>query len=289
VLKPVSLSASRGVIRADDPAGFEAALTRVRAILAAAESSADGDGGDVLVESFIPGSEVALEGMLTDGALTILALFDKPDPLDGPFFEETVYVTPSRLPEEAQRAIADEAERGAAGLGLRSGPIHAELRLNDQGAWIVEIAARSIGGLCSDALEFSGGVSLEELILMDAVGADVTGFERERQPSGVMMLPVPRGGVLRSVGGVEQARAVDGVRDVTISIPIGQAVVPLPEGDRYLGFIFARGDTPEDVEAALREAQQRLAFEIEPETFSPSPVGSRDLSQKRGRSYRPPS
>ena len=264
VVKPVFLSASRGVIRADDPPGFVAAVERVRAILAEPEVAAAGgeDARRVLVEGFIAGVEVALEGMLIGGALKVLALFDKPDPLDGPYFEETIYVTPSRLPDEDQRRVAAATERAAAALGLREGPVHAELRVNGDGAWIVEIAARSIGGLCSDTLEFSGGMSLEELILLHAVGADVSRFERERQPAGVMMLPIPRAGVLRAVHGVADARAVPGIVDVTISIPIGDEVVPLPEGHRYLGFIFARGETPADVEVALREAHRRLEVQI---------------------------
>jgi biotin carboxylase len=264
VVKPLFLSASRGVIRADDPPGFLAAAARVARILAEPEVAAEGgdDARRILVEGFIPGVEVALEGMLLGGRLKVLALFDKPDPLDGPYFEETIYVTPSRLPDDRQRQVAAATEQAAAALGLREGPVHAELRVNDTGAWIVEIAARSIGGLCSDTLEFSGGVSLEELILLHAVGADVARFERERQPSGVMMLPIPQRGILRAVHGVAEARAVPGIVDVTISIPIGDEVVPLPEGHRYLGFIFARGESPADVEAALREAHRRLTFDI---------------------------
>ena len=266
VVKPVFLSASRGVIRADDPPGFVAAVESVSAILAQPDVAAAGgdDAQHVLVEGFIPGIEVALEGMLLGGRLKVLALFDKPDPLDGPYFEETIYVTPSRLPAQDQLRVEEATERAAAALGLREGPVHAELRLNDQGACIVEIAARSIGGLCSDTLEFSGGMSLEELILLHAVGADVSRFERERRPSGVMMLPIPRAGVLRAVRGVEDALSVPGIADITISIPTGDEVVPLPEGHRYLGFIFARGETPQEVEAALREAHRRLEFEIGP-------------------------
>ncbi len=264
VLKPTFLSASRGVIRADDPDGFLVAAERIRAILAEPETASTGGefARQLLVEGFIPGLEVALEGILTDGVLKTLALFDKPDPLNGPYFEETIYVTPSRLAPSVQREVEAATTVGAAALGLREGPVHAELRVNDGGAWIVEIAARSIGGLCSDTLEFSGGASLEELILLHAIGADISQFEREQQPSGVMMLPIPAAGVLHAVHGVEQARAVPGIEDVTLSIPIGQTVVPLPEGNRYLGFVFARGDTPAAVEAALREAHGCLEFEI---------------------------
>jgi biotin carboxylase len=264
VVKPIFLSASRGVIRANDAAEFQAAIECVRAILVEPDVAAEGgvDARQILVEGFIPGVEVALEGILIGGNLKVLALFDKPDPLNGPYFEETIYVTPSRLPDDQQRQVVAATARGACALGLREGPVHAELRVNHDGAWIVEIAARSIGGLCSNTLEFSDGATLEELILLHAVGADVSHFEREPEPSGVMMLPTPRAGILRGVRGVEAARAVPGIVDVTISIPVGERLVPLPEGNRYLGFVFARGESVDQVEAALREAQRRLQFDI---------------------------
>jgi biotin carboxylase len=264
VLKPVSLSASRGVIRANNPAEFLAAADRIAAILRDPEAAAEAGAGaaSLLIEGFIPGVEVALEGMLLSGTLKVLALFDKPDPLDGPYFEETIYVTPSRLSEPDQARIAEETARAAAALGLREGPVHAELRLNEAGPWIIEIAARSIGGLCSSVLEFGGGLSLEELILHHAVGADISRYERAPRPSGVMMLPIPRRGVLRAVRGQDEALAVPGVIDLEISIPIGDEVVPLPEGNRYLGFLFARGETPAEVEESLRAAHARLIFDI---------------------------
>ena len=264
VLKPVSLAASRGVIRADDPAEFVHAFRRIAAMLAT-------DGAEqehLLVESFIPGPEVALEGLLRAGTLHVLALFDKPDPLDGPYFEETLYVTPSRLPAATQTAIAETAERAATALGLREGPLHAELRLGESGPYVLEVAARSIGGLCSNALRFGTGLSLENLILRHALTARegtagaVPLPERERRAAGAMMLPIPRAGTLRAVRGRDEALQVPGVEEVTITIALGQPVVPLPEGDRYLGFVFAREDTPAAVEAALREAHRRLGFVI---------------------------
>lgn len=258
VLKPVALAASRGVIRADGPEEFVAAFQRIAAMLAA-------DGTvqrQILVESFLPGPEVALEGLMIDGALHTLALFDKPDPLDGPYFEETLYVTPSRLSERQQQDIAETVAHAAAALGLRHGPLHAELRVGRGGPYLVEVAARSIGGLCSTALRFGTDMSLEELILRHAVGADLTSLERERRSAGAMMLPIPRAGILREVRGRDEALRVPGVEDVAITIPIGQPVIPLPEGDRYLGFVFARGETPAVVEASLRKAHRSLGFAI---------------------------
>ena len=263
VLKPLVLSASRGVIRADSAAHFTAAWSRIAAILAEPEVRALGEGASkILVEDFVPAVEVSLEGMLTDGSLTTLAIFDKPDPLDGPFFEETIYVTPSRLPEATQRTVFECAAQAARALGLSDGPIHAELRINDAGIWLIELAARSIGGLCSRTLRFGTGMSLEEIILRHALGWPIASLERERPAAAVMMIPIPRGGVLEDVGGLEAARAVAGIEDVTISIPKGHPVVPLPEGSRYLGFIFSRAAGPALAEAALRRAHALLDFTI---------------------------
>lgn len=263
VLKPLVLSASRGVIRADAEPEFVAAFNRIRAILESPDVSELGEGTDrILVESFVPGTEVALEGLLQGGALEALALFDKPDPLDGPFFEETIYVTPSRLPEAIQESIRECAARAAKALGLHDGPVHAELRVNRDGPWMIEIAARSIGGLCSRTLRFGAGMSLEEIILRHALGLPIASLERERRAAGVMMIPIPRGGILEEVEGLAEAQAVPLIEDVTISMHTGQEVVPLPEGSRYLGFIFSRAETPAQAEAALRRAHGHLRFVI---------------------------
>ncbi len=264
VVKPLLLSGSRGVIRADDPGEFFAAFRRTRAILeatglAAAEHS-------ILVEQYVPGVEVALEGLLTDGTLDTLALFDKPDPLDGPYFEETIYVTPSRLPAEVQAAVSRRAAEAARAIGLREGPVHAELRIDrDQDEiWTIELAGRSIGGLCSSVLEFGAGMGLEELILRHAAGLPLGSTDRGAAAAGVMMIPIPKRGMLRGVDGLGAAAAVPGVTGIEITAPINQPIVPLPEGESYLGFIFARRPTPAEAETALREAHARLAFRIDP-------------------------
>ncbi len=265
VVKPVCLSASRGVIRADDEAEFAEAFRRVARILQEPDVRQRRDEAAelILAEDFIPGEEVALEGVLTEGVLKVLALFDKPDPLEGPFFEETLFVTPSRREATEQEAIAQCVAATARALGLRHGPVHAELRINDDGIWMIEIAPRTIGGLCSRTLRFGTGISLEELILRHAVGMSIDGLTRESRAAGVLMLPIPRAGALREVRGVAEAEMLKGIRGVKISIPIGQEVVPLPEGHQYLGFIFAGGETPEEVEAALRRAQGRLTLVID--------------------------
>lgn len=259
VLKPTMLAASQGVIRADDETSFVQAWTRIARIIQTQEAVPE-----ILVESFIPGQEVALEGLFEDGQLRVLALFDKPDPLNGPFFEETIYVRPSRLPQEVQQRVVDCAAHATTALGLTMGPVHAELRVNQQGPWVIEVAARPIGGRCSRAIQFGVGISLEELILRQALGMDTRSLQPDPTPSGVMMIPIPRAGVLQEVSGIETAKAIPGVEDVLLTTRVGQPLVPLPEGSRYLGFIFARANTPELVEQALREAHHCLKFTIEP-------------------------
>ena len=264
VLKPLSLSASRGVIRANTIEQFVVAFKRIAALLARDDVAVTGDAARyLLAEEYVPGLEVALEGLLIGGTLHVLALFDKPDPLEGPFFEETIYVTPSRLPDRVQRAIRATAAAACAALGLTEGPVHAELRVNDDGPWVLEVAARSIGGLCSRTLRFGTGMTLEEIILRHALGWTIDTLERERPAAGVMMIPIPKAGVLHDVQGLREAKATRLVEDVVISAHVGQEVVPLPEGWQYLGFIFARGDAPADVEDALRIAHSRLRFGID--------------------------
>jgi biotin carboxylase len=261
VVKPISLAASRGVIRADDAEAARAAAERVRAILADAGQPPD---EPLLVEAYIAGQEVAVEALLRGGVLDVLAVFDKPDPLVGPYFEETIYVTPSRLPDDVQARVGQAVDVAAAALGLREGPVHAELRIDPAGhPWILELAARTIGGLCSRSLRFGAGVSLEELILRHALSLPLDPV-REQAAAGVMMLPIPAAGTLREVTGADKARHVPGITGLELSIRPGRTVRPLPEGDRYLGFLFARAETPEEVEAALRTAHARLGIVIDP-------------------------
>jgi biotin carboxylase len=268
VVKPTRLNGSRGVIRVDGPDELATAFDRVRRMLLA-EGWAETDEA-IVIERYLPGVEVAVEGLLTEGELHVLAIFDKPDPLVGPLFEETIYVTPSRLPAAIQQEIAVVTERSAAALGLRHGPVHAELRINDEGVWPIELAGRSIGGLCSTILEFGAGMSLEELILRHAVGMELPSTERSGGAVGAMMIPIPAAGMLRSVDGQDAALAVPGITGLDITAPCNAPITPLPEGAAYLGFIFARGETPAFVEASLRAAHAALSIRIDPMiTLSP--------------------
>ena len=261
VVKPLSLNGSRGVIRANDIHELLLAIKRSTRLLRSLQ------GPDLplpfLVESYIPGIEVALEGLMDNGRLRVLALYDKPDPLEGPFFEETIYITPSRLSTQTQDTIKLCTSQAAKALGLRTGPIHAELRLNEQGPWIVEIAGRSIGGLCSQTLQFGTDTSLEELILRQACGLNINSLEQIQDARGVMMIPIPGSGLLRDVEGIEEAEATPLIEKVEITAHLNYPLVPLPEGDGYLGFIFARGPTPDLVESALRMAHEKLVFKID--------------------------
>lgn len=264
VLKPLGLSASRGVIRANDVEEFIAAFVRIRAILDGVDVQIlrEEENRYIQVESFIEGREFALEGLLTNGELKVLAIFDKPDPLDGPFFEETLYVTPSRESIETQQMMIEAIRKAVRALGLTHGPIHAEMRVNQSGVWVLEVAARPIGGLCARALRFDNGLPLEELILRHAVGEDVSRARLSGPASGVMMIPIYRGGIYQGVTGVEEASAISDVEQIVITAKEGQKILPLPEGSSYLGFIFARGESPEGVEQALRRAYASLRFEI---------------------------
>jgi len=261
VVKARRLSGSRGVVRADDASSLVRAVAQVRRIQAAADRDAGQLG--LIVEEFIPGTEYALEGLLENGALRVLALFDKPDPLDGPYFEETIYVTPSRLPADTQAAIAAEVERACTLAGLVSGPVHAEARVNERGVWLLEAAARSIGGLCGRMLHHRLGMPLDELVLRHALGMPVPSGPND-EAAGVMMIPVPASGIFRGASGLEAARAVPGISDIRITALPGQVVAPPPEGSGYLGFIFSRAAAPQAAEAALRAAHARLTIDIQP-------------------------
>jgi len=267
VLKPLTLSASRGVIRADSPGELVAAHARLAKILTSLGGDGIGRGRRYLVEAFVPGPECAIEGLMVDGRLHVLALFDKPDPLDGPFFEETIYVTPSRHPPSTQYELIECAAAAARAIGVDRGPVHAELRHNARGPWLIELAGRPIGGRCGAVLRFGaeGGTSLEELLLGHALGRVPPVPPREPSAAGVLMLPIPRAGIFSRVLGVDEARAVERVTDVVVTAVSGRRLVPLPEGSQYLGFVFARASSPDRVEAALRAANAALDVAIEPE------------------------
>jgi biotin carboxylase len=271
VLKPLSLSASQGVMRANNREEFLAAASRLRRLLESAEirSIREPNLDQMIVEGYIPGREVAVEGLLTNGTLRILAIFDKPDPLEGPYFEETIYVTPSRLPEATSEQIEKCARDATRALGLTHGPVHAEFRINDEGVWPIEVAARPIGGLCARALRFCANTSenligLEELLLRHALKLPGREAPRETQASGVMMIHVPRSGILESISGEEVARATPGITELIITARLHDYIAAWPEGSSYLGFLFARGNTAEEVEKAIRAAHKELEFEITP-------------------------
>ena len=268
VLKPLSLSASTGVIRANNREEFLRAAARVRGVLESPEilASREANLDQMIVEGYVPGREVAVEGLLTDGELRVLAIFDKADPLEGPFFEETIYVTPSRLSEAQRKEIEKCAADSVRALGLSHGPVHAEFRINEEGVWPLEVAPRPIGGLCARALRFVGEsdevIGLEELLLRQAVEMPIGNWRREAVASGVMMIPVPASGVLERVEGESAARAVPGVTELEITARLHDYIAAWPEGASYLGFLFARAETAAEVEGALRAAHAELRFTI---------------------------
>jgi formate-dependent phosphoribosylglycinamide formyltransferase (GAR transformylase) len=271
VLKPLALSASRGVIRADTAEEFVRGFERIRALLRTPEVGVlrEETSNFIQVESYVEGAEIAVEGIVDRGRLRILAIFDKPDPLVGPYFEETIYVTPSRLAAETQQHVIQTLGRAVQALGLYHGPLHAELRINRGGVWVMEVAARPIGGLCSRALHFrvplvDDNVSLEELLIRLALGLDVSRIYRENAAAGVMMIPIPQAGIYQETQGIDEALATPGIEEIHITAKVSQKLVPLPEGSSYLGFIFGREHSPEFVEDALRHAHEKLRLVLTP-------------------------
>ena len=269
VVKPLGLSGSRGVIRANDPGELHAAVARVRALLLRKDVRAIRSGltDTILIEGFIEGREYAIEGVLTGGVFRPFAIFDKPDPLDGPFFEETIYVTPSSLRPDQQQSMIEHVSLAARSLALLNGPVHAECRLGPHGIFILEVAARPIGGLCARVLRFgdhgeADDTTLEDVLLRHAVGEDISRYKREPRAAGVMMIPIPKRGMLKQVHGIERARQVAGIEDVRITAKSDQVIEPLPEAASYLGFIFARAADPRSVVEALRQAHAELHFDI---------------------------
>jgi hypothetical protein len=282
VLKPISLSASQGVVRANNREEFVAGAARLKKLLDSPEIRATREPNldQMLVEGYLPGREVAVEALLTDGTLRILAILDKPDPLEGPYFEETIYVTPSRLPDSEQRAIESSLRSAVRALGLTHGPVHTEFRLNEQGVWPIEVAPRPIGGLCARALRFcladgEKEIGLEELLLRHTLGLPGGDAGREAVASGVMMIPVPRSGVLENVEGEESARQIPGITSLEITARVHDYIAAWPEGASYLGFLFAKGDAPAAVEAALRTAHAQLKFTLTPRLPVEHPGGGR--------------
>lgn len=282
VLKPLSLSASQGVIRANSREQFFSAIDRIRRLLSSPEiqSKHEPNLDYLLVEDYIPGREIVVEGLITEGHLQVLAIFDKPDPLEGPYFEETIYVTPSRLSKDVRDRIEKCTVEAVRALGLTHGPVHAEFRVNEEGVWPLEIAPRPIGGLCARALQFDfpqrkGLISLEELLLRHALGDSIRSVERESPASAVMMIPVPQNGVLQAVEGQADAQVVAGITEIIITARMNDFIAAWPEGSSYLGFIFAKANSPEEAESAIRAAHTKLRFSIAPRLPIEHPVTGR--------------
>ena len=256
------------MIRADNEAALAAALARVARLLLQPDVRALRDQANdlILVEEYIDGAEFAVEGLVDNGRLHVITIFDKPDPLDGPFFEETIYAMPTRLVADERASVESAGADAVRALGLVHGPVHAECRLGIDGPIVLEVAARPIGGLCARVLRCIDSTgrfcSYEEVLLRQAIGEAGGGFRPTQEASAVMMIPIPGAGQLTGVVGEDLARAVFGVEEVRITAKTGQRLVPIPEGASYLGFIFARRQTAEEAIAVVRQAHRQLHFEI---------------------------
>ncbi len=287
VLKPISLSASQGVTRVNNRDELISGAERLKRLLQSPEVRATREPhlNEMLIEGYLEGREVAVEALLTEGSVRVLAIFDKPDPLEGPYFEETIYVTPSRLPPQEQSAIERCLLDSIRALGLTHGPVHAEFRLNDHGVWPIELAARPIGGLCAGSLRFlfadGEHIGLEELLLRHALCMPGSDAPRERQASAVMMIPVSHSGVLEKVEGETEALNVAGITQLEITARLHDFIAAWPEGSSYLGFLFARAATPGQAEHALRVAHSKLRFTLASRLPVEHPLSHRVLPADR--------
>ncbi len=263
VIKPLSSSASRGVMRVNNKQEFITACTRIKKIIA--DSATEFERNHILIEEYIDGVEVAFEGYLQNGKLFTLVIFDKPEPLTGPYFEETIYVTPCTLSSETQQKITQRIAEACKAYGLTTGPIHAELRINESDAWILEVASRTIGGDCARSLDTNtnNNFNLEELVISLAINKPVV-TTPPKNARGVMMIPIKKAGILRRVEGLKSAREVKYIKQLDIIIREGNELIPLPEGNQYPGYIFAEAKTTRQVTQALKEAYQRLNFIVAP-------------------------
>jgi hypothetical protein len=262
VAKPVTLSASRGVIRANNEHELLIALSRISKII---ESAGPEHPRVALIEEYIPGMEYVVEGLLNSGNWQTMAIFGKPDPLEGPFFEETIYIAPPSLKFDVEEKILNTVRATCEAYGLEHGPIHAECRINDDGVWLIELAPRTIGGKCSRIFQSGTGQALEDIVILNALGRRPAPFRFPAAVIGVMMIPVPGPGIVRRVEGFEAARCVDHIEEIEIDIKPGQQLVPWPEGSSYPGFIFARGPSEHLVTEALKTAHRALRFVIAPQ------------------------
>ena len=262
VIKPLALSASRGVIRADNDEQMISACSRIEGILASAGQS--GYIRDhILVESYLDGAEFAVEGFIIQGEFHLLTIFDKPEPLTGPFFEETYYLTPTQLDCRQQTELVNEVRQCCKAYGLEQGPVHAEARITKSGIVLLELAARTIGGQCGQLIEFSLQQKLEEIVIQGMCGIKPE-LPNNPQAAGVMMIPVTNSGILKRVEGLTNALEIPYIEDIEIHIREGYELIPLPEGSSYLGFIFAKAPKYHEVYQSLKSAYECLRFVTQP-------------------------
>lgn len=265
VIKPTYGQGSLGVIRADTVDEFEKAFQYTSRIIVDLDMrpSAVRDRSGILVEQYIPGEEYTVELLMHEGKPYSLAVFEKPDPLEGPYFEEGIYVTPIRRDEKIRSLLVEAAIRGSRALGIETGPCHCELRLSGELPYILEIAARPIGGFCSQVFADLMGFDLHDLVLQNAVGLPVMPPPiADGVALGVMMLPVPGRGNLARVSGVDRALDIDGIMSVKIHVEAGSRILPYPEQSCYIGTVLATGSSADEVVARLKSAAKAVSFEL---------------------------
>lgn len=268
VVKPCRGSASQGVIRANDEHTLRQAYRRLRRIIRDHELDNGGRPPSAhLVERYLPGSELSCELLLQYGAPEVITEFGKPLPLTGPYFEESIYLTPPALGAALRREVHELSMAAAKALGFYHGPAHCEIRLTPDGPKVLEIAGRLLGGACAGSFRDRLGEDLDALLLRSALGERITlPAPADDAPTvGALMIPVPGEGRVVAVRGDDGARRVPGVRDVSLQTEPGEIVVPFPEQACYaVGFVSASGPDEAAVVGSLGQAAAQISLELTP-------------------------
>ncbi len=245
VLKPIYGTASKSVLKINN---VEKNKEQIEKLMQ------DCFDQDLVIEEYIDGKEYALEGTIINSELKKIVIFDKPVEYKHPYFEESIYITPSELSSEAEKRVVSIVDKACKKIGLEDGPVHVEFKINENQIFIIEINPRMIGGLCSRCLSFGlFKVSLEEIILHAFMNNELKNIELLNNYVGVLMIPTPKSGKFISIN-KEELENIPNISNVEITVPEGSDLLEPPYGDKYLGFAFSQGIDKKTVNESLLTA-----------------------------------
>ena len=242
VLKPIYGTASKSVIKVES---FQENKAEVEKLMQ------DCSDQDLIIEEFVDGSEYALEGNLINSELNKIVIFDKPINYKEPYFEESIYIAPTEIPDKTQKEIVNLIGKACKKLGLENGPVHVEFKIHNKEIFIIEINPRMIGGLCSRCLSFGlFKTSLEEIALHAFLNNELKSIDLLSNFVGVLMIPTPISGKFISIN-KNELESIPNVSGVEITVSENSNLLEPPFGDKYLGFVFSQGDSKEKVMESL--------------------------------------